>query len=358
MGPAPSDLLVIDGSHGEAGGQILRTALSLAAITGRPLRIERIRAGRRRPGLAAQHLTAIRAAAAITEARLEDDTLGSQTLAFHARRRPLPGAYAFDVAEAREGGSAGAATLVLQTIALPLARAPGESTATAKGGTHVPWSPSFDYFDSVWLETLRGLGVKASAELNVWGFFPAGGGEIALRLGGSARPPRPLTATERGGLVRIEGRAVAASLPAHIPQRMADRAEALLRPLGASLAVRTERVRSVSPGAWIFLRSVYENAVAGFGTHGRRGKPAEEVAEDAVAEFLQFHRGAAALDSHLADQLLLPLAFAEGPSEFTCAAVTRHLETNAWVIEQFGAARIGIGGESGGTGHVRIMPGQ
>ncbi len=358
--PTRSSTLVIDGSHGEGGGQILRTALSLAAITGRFLRIERIRAGRRKPGLAAQHLTAIRAAAEIADAALDGDMPGSETLDFHPASLPVPGTYHFDVAEAREGGSAGAAALVLQTVSLPLAFAHGESSVTVKGGTHVPWSPSFDYLEYVWLETLRGLGLDATARLDAWGFYPAGQGEITLRLHGQRGDGpgtlMPLTAVERGDLSAIDGRAVAANLPAHIAQRMVDRAEVLLRPLGVPIAIKAERVRSVSPGAWIFLKAVYANCLSGFGTHGRRGKPSEEVAEEAVAELLEYHKGIAALDRHLADQMLLPLAFASGPSEFTCASVSHHLETNAWVIEQFEAARVEIRCGPDGTGHVKVTP--
>ncbi len=360
MCAAPAEMLVIDGSYGEGGGQILRTSLALAAITGRPLRIERIRAGRRKPGLAAQHLTAIRAAAAICGAKLEGDTLGSETLEFFPRCPPASGNYHFDVAEAREGGSAGAAALVLQTIALPLVLAPGESSVTVKGGTHVPWSPSFDYFEHVWMEILRRLGLNGTARLGAWGFFPAGRGEITLRLigasNGSVKAFMPLTAMERGGLKAINGRAVAASLPAHIAQRMADRAEALLRPLGVPVTIKTERVRSLSPGAWIFLSTVYDRTVSGFGALGRRGKPAEEVAEESVAELFDHHRRGALLDRHLADQMLLPLTFADGASEFTCSAVTRHLETNAWVIGQFDAARVEIESGPNGAGHVKVMP--
>lgn len=360
MNPARANLQVIDGSQGEGGGQILRTALSLAALTGRALHIERIRAGRRKPGLAAQHLTAIRAAAEIVGARLTGDFLSSETLEYHPAGPPTAGIYDFDVAEAREGGSAGAASLVLQTIALPLAFARGKSTVTVKGGTHVPWSPSFDYFEHVWLETLRRVGLDAAAGLGALGFFPAGQGEITLRLCG-LRNIGPgalmsLTAVERGDVTAIDGRAVVANLPSHIAQRMADRAEALLRPLGVPVAIKTERARSISPGAAIFLRAIFDNLYAGLEAHGRKGKPAEDVAEEAVAELLEYERTGAAFDRHLADQMLLPLAFATGPSEFTCAAVTPHLETNAWVFEQFDAARIEISRESDGTGHIKVLP--
>jgi RNA 3'-terminal phosphate cyclase (ATP) len=143
--------LLIDGSHGEGGGQILRTALSLSAITGRPFRIERIRANRRNPGLAAQHLTAVRAAAALCSAHTVGDTLASQELDFIPAAPVSAGDYTFDVALAREGGSAGAVSLVLQTVLLPLALASGRSSVTVRGGTHLPQRPSVDYLCDIWL---------------------------------------------------------------------------------------------------------------------------------------------------------------------------------------------------------------
>jgi RNA 3'-terminal phosphate cyclase (ATP) len=137
---------------------------------------------------------------------------------------------------------------------------------------------------------------------------------------------------------------------------MANRADALLQPLGTLTDIETKYVDAISPGAWIFLKSSYENVEAGFGAFGRRGKPAEEVAEDAVADLLAHHRSGAGLDRHLADQMLLPLALASDASAFTCPEVTRHLETNAWVIEQFGAARFEIVRGMNGMGSVKVVP--
>ena len=179
-------MLVIDGAYGEGGGQILRTSVALAAILGQPIRIENIRAGRKNPGLAAQHLTALRAAAMVCDATLTGDELGSTRLIFEPRSQPVPGLYEFDVSEAREGGSAGAATLVLQTILLPLALAQGSSTVTVRGGTHVAWSPPFHYLRDVYLPMVAYLGIEASVELLAWGWYPAGEGEIALEISGSS----------------------------------------------------------------------------------------------------------------------------------------------------------------------------
>jgi len=350
--------LVIDGAHGEGGGQILRTALSLSALTGQPMRLENIRANRRNPGLAAQHLTAVRAAAAICAAKVDGDALGSQVLRFVPTGAVEAGDYAFDVAAAREGGSAGAATLVLQTVLLPLALADGTSTVQVRGGTHMRWSPSFDYADEVWLPALRRAGVSADLALRAWGWFPVGEGELTATIRGIGAGGR-LCGTrfdERGALSRIAGRGVAANLPAHIPQRMVDRAGTLLADLGVPVQLQALRVRAASAGAGLFLQAHYDAAVTGFEAHGERGKPAEAVAEEAVEVLLAHHRSGAALDRHLADQLLLPLALAAGPSRFTTPAASRHLMTNAWVIERFGVARVATVGTPAGLCQVEVRP--
>lgn len=351
--------LLIDGAHGEGGGQILRTAVSLAAITGRSLRIERIRANRRNPGLAAQHLTAVRAAAALCDARLSGDTLASQELDFIPHAPVSAGDYAFDVALAREGGSAGAVTLVLQTVLLPLAFAAGKSSVVVRGGTHLPQSPPVDYLCDVWLPMLNRLGIGAEMALDAWGWFPVGKGQIRAAIAGSpaaAAPLAPLDLLRRGALCRVKGRAVAANLPAHIPQRMADRAAALLGTLGARVEIRPERVRAACPGAGIFLTAQYEQAAAGFSCLGAIGKPSEAVAEEAATLLLQHHASDAALDRHLGDQLLLPLCFARGQSRYSVEAVSRHLETMVWVVEQFDVASVFLERTALGTGTVTVIP--
>jgi len=352
-------MLVIDGAHGEGGGQILRTSLALAALSGRAVQFVRIRAGRRRPGLAAQHLTSVRAVAALCSATLAGDVLGSQDLTVKPQHPVRPGRYSFDVAAAREGGSAGGTSLVLQTVMLPLALCSGASQVLVQGGTHLPQSPPFDYVHDVWLPVLRQLGIGATVMLDAWGWFPVGKGGIRAEIAGA--PPaagelHALTLLTPGPLLRVTGRAVAANLPIHIPRRMADRATALLAPLGLYVDVRPECVHAACAGAGIFLVAEYQQARAGFSALGARGKPSERVAEEAVDELLRHHASRAAVDRHLADQILLPLAFAGGPSRFSVEQVTRHLETNAWVIEQFGTARIGVERAAAGCAQVTVTP--
>ena len=334
-------MIQIDGSYGEGGGQILRTSLSLAAITGQPIRIDRIRAGRQKPGLAAQHLTAVRAAAAICQAKVRGDALGSMTLEFIPGGSTQAGRYTFDVTEAREGGSAGAVTLVLQTILLPLALATGDSEVTLRGGTHVTFSPSFTYIEQVYLPMLNRMGVQAEVRLRAWGWYPQGGGEVELRLSGGSKL-RGVNLLERGDLRQVRVLAVVTELPSHIPQRMASRTENLLRQADLRVIVQPLRERGVAPGAGIFLTAEYENSLAGFSALGRVGLPSEKVAEMACEEMLGFHKTGAPVDVHLADQLLLPAALASEASQYRVAEISTHLTTNAWVIEQFGLARVTV----------------
>ncbi len=346
-------MINIDGSWGEGGGQILRTSLSLATITGQPVRIERIRAGRKKPGLAAQHLTSVRAAATLCQAQVNGDTLGSMTLEFMPTRPPQAGQYTFDVTEAREGGSAGAVTLILQTILIPLALASGNSKVILKGGTHVAWSPPVTYIDEVYLPTLKRLGVRAEVKLNAWGWYPRGGGKVELRVTGSKRPLSGLQLLERGAIRKIRGLAVVTELPAHIPQRMANRAANLLQQAHLPSQLEPVRERGIAPGAGLFLTAEYEHCRAGFGALGSRGIPAERVAETAVRELLDFHARAVPVDTFLGDQLLLPLALSSQTSRYRVASISKHLTTNAWVIEQFELADIAIEAD---RQLVRVIP--
>jgi len=347
-------MLVIDGSHGEGGGQVLRTALALATLTGQPVRIEHIRAGRRKPGLRPQHLTAVRAAAAVCGAHLEGDELGSQMLTFAPGSPPRPGEYTFDVAEAARGGSAGSVGLVLQTVLLPLALADGESYLTLQGGTHVPWAPPVSYLEHIFLPTMAQMGVTARLELTRWGFYPAGGGEIRVQVVGREDLLDPITLVERGKLQRVWGTAAVMNLPAHIPQRMATRARNVLAEAGLQAQIEPRRLRGAGPGAGIFLFAEYAHAAAGFTAYGRRGLPAERVAEAACEDLLAHHRSAAPADPHLADQLVLPMALAAGESQVITSRVSQHLLTNTWVVQQFLARELHIEGEPGAPGTLTV----
>jgi RNA 3'-terminal phosphate cyclase (ATP) len=354
------DSVIIDGSHGEGGGQILRTALTLSAITGRPLTIARLRAGRPKPGLAAQHVTAVLSAAELCRAEVSGAALGSETLSFRPTVPPRAGDYLFDVAAARHGGSAGAATLVLQTVALVALFASGASRFCVRGGTHVARSPPYDYIAHVWRPFLARMGISFEVELAQFGFLPVGQGEITARVSGlgskASAHLKPVEIIARGPLRSVSGRAITANLPSHIAQRMVARATALLSSLAPTISIRAEDVRAASPGAGLFLTAEYDHTSAGFNAFGARGKSSETVASEAAGALLSHLRSGAALDLHLADQALLPLALACAPSTFTCEGATRHLETNAWVIGQFGIADVLIEGREGGPALISVRP--
>jgi RNA 3'-terminal phosphate cyclase (ATP) len=333
----------VDGSFGEGGGQVLRTSLALAALTGRLLMMENIRAGRRRPGLRPQHLTAVRAAAAVCRAQVEGDALDSLDLSFRPTGPPIGGVYRFDVREAAQGGSAGSMTLIAQTLLLPLSYAKESSRLVLAGGTHVPWSPSFHFLDEVFLPAARRAGLDADVELRTWGWYPVGGGEFDM----SIRPTEGLRAMawgERGELRQVTGVAAVTNLPSHIPQRMANRAMNLLREAGIPSRVEALRERGPGPGAGIWLTADYEMGPAGFSALGERGKPAERVAEESVERLLRHHRAGkqAAVDPHLADQLIVPLALADGESVYGTSEITAHTTTNVHIVRQFVDTRIDV----------------
>lgn len=353
---SPANRLVLDGSYGEGGGQILRSALGLSAMTGRPIRIESVRAKRKRPGLAAQHLTSVRAIAEICEARVEGDELQSTVVDFEPRRPVKPGSYIFDVSATSQGRSAGSAPLILQAVLVPLALSGGRSHVSVHGGTHVPWSPSFDYLRDVWLPILERIGISATVELDEWGWFPIGGGRIDCTISAAARPLCPLRLLEPGPLVQVSGRAVAGRLPEHIAVRMAGEASAILKEAGIESSIEAMAIDSPGTGAGIFLTARYANLCGGFAELGKRGKPAEAVAAEAAEKLLAHHRSSAAVENHLADQLVLPLSLAGGISEYTVERVTTHLETHAWLVQKFGLAEVAIEQLENGAGLIRILP--
>lgn len=365
------DALEIDGSTGEGGGQILRSALSLACITGREIDVVRIRAGRPRPGLAAQHVAAVRAAAALCDAGVRGASLGSRRLRFAPRCAVESGEYAFDVSAERRGGSAGSTSLVLQTVALPLALATGDSRVTIRGGTHTAWSPPYDYLEKVWAATLEGMGIVVRPRLDAVGWYPEGGGKIAAQIrgrsrsGGDGSRPAPIELAEVAGEQRVHGRAITSRLPDHVGRRMIENARQRLEEAGLEATLEVERVEARGPGAGIFLTlssgpgSVHAQQAAvraGFSALGERGKLAEVVAEEAVRKLLAHRASGAPVDVHLGDQLALPAALAKGTSRYRVAEVSRHLTSNLWVVERFGVAACEVGETGRGTGLVVVRP--
>ena len=338
----------------------MRTALTLSVLTGLAVEVRNIRAGRPRPGLQPQHLTAVQAAAAVCGAEVEGADLESQSVRFVPGGEVRPGTYTFDVAQTAGRGSAGAVGLVLQSVLLPLALTEGVSWLTIRGGTHVPWAPSVDYLQQVFLPAAARMGLHVEAELTAWGFYPAGGGEVRVRVEGRPGALVPLQLLAGGAPKRVWGRAVAANLPAHIPQRMANRARNLLKATMAESPSRVDaiealRVRSAGPGAAIFLFAEYEHGVAGFCAYGRKGLASEHVAGAACEDLLAHCRAGVPADPHLVDQLVLPMALAAGTSEVATSMITDHLLTNLSVLGAFLPLEARVSGERGGAGAVTIV---
>ncbi len=363
MADNPGDLLHIDGSFGEGGGQILRTALSLAVVLGRPFRMFRIRAGRPKPGLRPQHLVAVRAAAAICDAALEGDRVGSQELLFAPQRKPTGGDYTFDVGATEAGGSAGAVSLVFQTLFLPLSLVDTPSRLTLVGGTHVPWSPPFHYLAHVYRPAAAALGYEADLALERWGWYPKGGGVMRAQIRPRRNPShgenaeQALDWTRRGRLTRIWGISAASNLPEHIVQRQKAQALETLRKAGLRAEIEEAEAPATGFGTVVFLVAEYERGIGGFTAYGALRKPAERVAEEAARELIGFHRTKAAVDAHLADQLLLPVVLCGADVAFTTPQATDHLRTNAWAIEQFLGPRVEIQPHPTGV-WVRVRGGQ
>jgi len=329
MSTVKEGLLRIDGSFGEGGGQILRSALSLSLLTNRAFEIENIRAGREKPGLRPQHLAATAAASKISDATVEGASLGSGHLLF-SPRAVKPAHYHFSI------GTAGATSLVLQTIFLPLALASSASKVTISGGTHTNWSPCFHYLSEIWLKFLQKIGVKAKLSLAKCGFYPQGGGEISAEiLPTSAQNLRGFQLMERGELKSIRGISAVANLPESIALRQRDRAIKRLRGLGLSADIEIQHLSSVGKGTLVFLLAEFEHSRAAYFGLGAIGKRAERVADEAVDGLEDFLKTRGAVDEHLADQILLPLALAPGPSAYRTSRITRHLLTNTYVLEQF-----------------------
>jgi RNA 3'-terminal phosphate cyclase (ATP) len=317
--------LVLDGSVGEGGGQILRTALSLAALTGRPFEIERIRANRRKPGLLRQHLTAVRAAAAICGAAVHGDEPGSQSLRFEPGA-VTAGEYRFAI------GTAGSTTLVMQTVLPPLLTASGASRVTIEGGTHNPLAPPVDFFERSFLPFVRRMGPRVVLTLERCGFYPAGGGRIVVEVepvGALA----PFELVERAPVARKR----ALSLVAGLPRRIAERELAVVQEslgLAADDLEVVELAHGQGPGNVLSIQIEMEHhteVFTGFGEHGVR---AEAVAAGAIEAARAYLASGEPVGEHLADQLLIPLAMSGG-GRFRTGPASRHLTTNVDVVQRF-----------------------
>ena len=322
---AKNIMITIDGSFGEGGGQILRTSLALSLVTGKPFVIDRIRTGRKNPGLLRQHLTAVNAAVEISSAEASGAVMGSKELTF-APGAVAHGNYSFSV------GTAGSATLVLQTVLPALLIAAGSSNLILEGGTHNPFAPPFDFLARSFLPLVSRIGPDVEAVLERPGFYPAGGGKFSVKIS-PAPHLRPLDLTVRGDIVARKAKAVVANLPRAVAQRE-------LSVIGTKMSwqgeVLTAEVvdNSRGPGNVVMLEIECDHVTEVFTGFGERGVRAEAVAEQPVQQARRYLASEAAVGEYLADQLIVPMAIARGGS-FTSGPLSRHATTNIEVVKKF-----------------------
>lgn len=318
-------MILIDGSEGEGGGQVLRNALALSLITGEPFRIENIRANRSRPGIMRQHATAVEAACAIGGTDCEELAVGASTLAF-TPGKVRPGDHHFAV------GTAGSTSLVLQTVLMPLALADAPSRLELEGGTHNIHAPPFDFIQRVFLPILNRMGPHVTARLVRPGFYPAGGGRIEVEIE-PCPALRPIELVERGALRRVEARAVVAGLPGEIAIRELAAVEQVLG--WPQEARRIEQLpERVGPGNILMLEAEFDHLTEMASGFGQLGVPAQTVGEKAAKRMGGYLASTAAVGPHLADQLVLPMALAGGGVVSTVKP-SRHTQTAAVIAERF-----------------------
>jgi RNA 3'-terminal phosphate cyclase (ATP) len=344
-------LIEIDGSHGEGGGQILRTSLALAALLRKKIRVYSIRQGRPEPGLKSQHLASVRAIAEICSATVEGLNVGSTNLVFDPG--PLTaGSFRFDV------GTAGSISLVLQTLMPVMPFLPGESHVQITGGTDVKWSPPTDYVALVMLPILRRMGYEGKLEILRRGYYPKGGGEAVFH----ASPVGSLNSIqehERDNVHRILGVSHSRKLPTHVATRQSEAAERVVSSKGLPRPEITidahDNGDSPGPGSGIVLSLTSENnAILGADNLGERGIPAEEVGEVAAERLVLEVESRAFLDQHMGDIIVPYLVLAKGVSEVTVSRVTPHLITNLAVAKILADVQFNLLGQVGKRGTLRL----
>jgi len=323
-------ILTIDGSQGEGGGQVLRSSLALSLVTGRPLVIEKIRAGRKKPGLMRQHLTAVAAAAEVGAAEVEGAVLGSRRVVFRPNQ-VRPGDYAFRV------GTAGSATLVLQTVLPALLLAEGESNLTLEGGTHNPFAPPVDFLEKAYLPLVDRLGPRVEVQLVRPGFYPAGGGQFTVHIQPSKQLGR-LELVDRGQLVARRVRVLLANLPRHIAER---ECRTIAQETGwgdASLSI-DEVEGSRGPGNAVMIELEAEHVTEVFTAFGKLGVRAEDVATETLRQAEEYLAAGVPIGRHLADQLMLPLGIGaylgSGGGVFRTMELSLHATTHLEILRRF-----------------------
>jgi RNA 3'-terminal phosphate cyclase (ATP) len=325
------EMIKIDGTSGEGGGQILRTSLGLSLITGKPFQINKIRAKRKKSGLLRQHLTAVRAAIQIGRAESSGDEICSSELKF-IPKTIYPGKYNFAI------GSAGSCSLVLQAVLPALLTANSPSVITVKGGSHNPYAPPFDFLKKTFLPLLNQMGAKLSLSMDSYGFYPAGGGQITLHIE-PVPELKPLELTEFGDISKKHVNILLSGLPVHIGNREMQTIKNRLNLKESELSIT--QVDSHGPGNVLTAVLKTKHLTETFTGFGRKGISAERVARELCKAVNTYLENRVPVGIYLADQLLIPLALA-GSGKFHTAKPSLHTITNARVIEKFLPVNINI----------------
>ncbi len=348
-------MLLIDGSYGEGGGQILRTSLSLAIIFKKPIKIFNIRAGRSKPGLQPQHLACVKAAVHLSKAEVKGAELHSKEIIFVPKETPPEGCYSFNI---KTAGSTG---LLFQTLLYPLALSKG-GTLVLKGGTHVPYSPCYHYLKHVFLPVVEKFGLNASVNMEKAGFYPKGGGIIKSQIFSWKNFSIPKFASNfvpfRTKVISM----ISEDLPLHILERQSKSALKILKSAGLKADTTLKKVKADSPGTALFVYSEDKDRIkrAGFTELGKKGYPAEEVGKNSALKFIKFLKSSSQIEEHLGDQILIPAALALINSEeksfcYSVSRITKHLLTQAWLISRFiSELKIEVKGKQGEVGYVRV----
>jgi RNA 3'-terminal phosphate cyclase (ATP) len=352
--------IVLDGGV-EGGVQILRAALALSAVTGRPFAIHHLRANRIKPGLRPQDRETVLAAARLCAAEVEGAEVGSSRVEFRPTEAAGPGAYAFEL------GAGGSAPLLFQTLCWPLALARSPSQLTIRGGTHQLHGPTFHDLALVWTPAVARLGFRFELALQAAGFDPEGGGEMTAAVQPAHAMP-PLDLRHRGTLTTVEVVAMVAGLPFAVAERLAERALRRLRDAGiAADATRVPVPARLSAGSHLLVVAGFERTRIGFGALGDQGETPDHTADAAVQAFTRFLEGGAAVDSLLGDQLLMPAALVAAglvppppgvvpATRYTVSAVSKNLLTEAEVVRRFLDVEVAVLGREEQEGEVRVQP--
>jgi RNA 3'-terminal phosphate cyclase (ATP) len=342
-------MISIDGSFGEGGGQILRSSLTMSLLTQTPFSITNLRAGRVNPGLRPQHLCAIEAAVKISGSQANGAVVNSKTLEF-IPGVPQSGNYVFEVS------TAGAMSLVLQTVAMPLALLKQPSQLEFRGGTHVAWAPIYEYIRDVWLCLMKTLGFKASLQLKEAGYYPSGRGSFTMTIE-PIEKLKGLNVVERPQIKKLHAISVISNLPVHVAEREISILERLVKGLELNCPFTSEvtEYNAIQPGNVLFLQADFGNIFSGFSSLGQKGKPAEKVAREVFHDLKDFLKTEGCVDSYLSDQILLPLSFASQPSSYRVSTITQHLLTNAQILPLFRKVPIEVVGKEGESGIVKIF---